>query len=146
MAVTKSRLAGAAACVVTVAALGVTASAWRQAVPPPAPADYDSFCKRTPEEKRLVFGAISAENRTELVRIQVERWRDANQTRLTPPQMSSLKEMLDLVTPELYRLETPNEALIARMRAVEQKQVSLFTREDLTDMGLNGPCLAKKSE
>ena len=60
--------------------------------------------------------------------------------------MSSLKEMLDLVTPELYRLETPNEALIARMRAVEQKQVSLFTREDLTDMGLNGPCLAKKSE
>jgi hypothetical protein len=149
VATAKSRVVFVAACAAAVALLGATTPAQRAAAsPPPAgpPAveDYDSFCRRTPDEKKTVFDAITAENRAELVRAQIERWRDANLKRLTPPQLSSLKDMLELMTADLYRPETRTDAAVARMRELEQKQISLFTREDLIDMQLTGPCIAKK--
>jgi hypothetical protein len=149
VATTRSRVVFVGACAAAVAVLGVTTPAQRQAAaPPPAGpppvADYDSFCWRAPGEKKTVFDAISADNRAELARTQIERWRDANLKRLTPPQLISLKEMLELMTADLYRAETRTDALVARMRELEQKQISLFTREDLIDMQLTGPCIAKK--
>lgn len=148
MIVTKSTVAWIAACAVTLTALAATTSARRQraAAPPapPAPMDYEDFCKRPADEKRQVFDAITAENRAVLARTQIERWRDANQKRLTPPQLASLKDMLELMTPDLYRPESRTEAMVKGMRDLEQKQIALFTREDLLDMQLSGPCLARK--
>jgi hypothetical protein len=144
----RSAVAWGLACALALSASGMTISAQRRtpAAPPPPPAaeDYENFCKRPSDEKLKLFNELPAENRAELVRTQMERWRDANQKRLTPPQMSSLKEMLEIVTPDLYRPEKQTEATTARMKELQTKQITLFTREDLTDMQLTGPCLAKK--
>ena len=57
--------------------------------------DYDTFCKLPDRQaKKIAFDATTAENRGTLARTHIERWRDANQTRLVDKQKAALAEFI----------------------------------------------------
>lgn len=111
-----------------------------------APITYDAFCKLAPDDKRTAFKQTPAENRAVLVRTQVERWRDANVAQLNAAQIEALKEMLAVITPEAYSGAPRTDEASARLRALEAKMMTLFSREENQAMQPTGPCIAKKPE
>ena len=67
------------------------------------PIDYETYCKLPDSQsKRAAFGATTAENRGTLARTQLERWRDANQTRLDDKQKNLLADLIKSITSDSY--------------------------------------------
>ena len=106
--------------------------------------DYETFCK-LPDvaAKRSAFLAAPAENRANLVRTQLERWRDANRLRLTALQIAGLAELIATIQPETYTDGPQGEEQRVKARAVAEKQRGLFTETENQAMQPYAPCIAK---
>ena len=107
--------------------------------------DYETFCKLPDEQaKRAAFGATTAENRGTLARTHLERWRDANQTRLDDKQKAVLAELIKSITSETYGNTPQSEESRVKSRAIITDVERLFTREDMMAMQFTEPCIPKK--
>ena len=105
--------------------------------------EYDVFCKLADvESKRTAFVSATPDNQAELVRTQVQRWRDANQARLNATQLDFLKELIALLGPEAYS-SPRSDAVRNKQRDLSARQRTLFGHDDLQAMQPNGPCIAK---
>jgi hypothetical protein len=88
----------------------------------PSVVTYDDFMKIDVEQRRGRFAALSAENKSLIVRTHAERWLANNRARLTASEVGVFQEMINFVTPERYakRAETAmdkeEQALRAKMR------------------------------
>jgi len=132
----------AISCVLWVLSAGVMAQV--QAV---KPIDYETYCKLPdPESKRAAFRTTTAESRGTLVRTQLERWRDANQTRLDDKQKASLAALINSITSDSYADGPQGEEARIKSRAIIADHERLFTKEDLMAMQPNAPCIAKKAD
>ena len=78
-----------------------------------------------------------------LARTQIERWRDANEARLSAEQLAAIKDLLAVATAETFALSRTDQR--ARLRPVEARAGALFQGRELDAMGPTGPCLAKKA-
>ena len=105
---------------------------------------YDTFCSLSDDQaKRAAFGAATPENKAELVKTHLERWRDANKARFNPEQLALLEQMHAVITAESY---TPGPGLDEarnKMRALEPRMVELFRVADIQAMQPNAPCVPK---
>lgn len=107
--------------------------------------DYDTFCKLTDEEsKRAAFVATTAESRGILVTTQLERWRDANQTRLDDKQKGALETLIKSITADTYGTGPAAQEALLKSRAASSEVERLFARDDLNAMQPSAPCIAKK--
>ena len=132
-------MAIAAAIVVGACFVGVGAS--QQA---PNRLDYDTFCK-LPDmgAKKTAFGATTAGNRGELVRTHLERWREANRTRLNEKQIAYLAAMIESITSDTYSDGPKGEEARVKSRAIIESNVGLFPQEAMQAMQPFAPCIAK---
>ena len=106
--------------------------------------DYDSFCKLPDAaKKREVFLATTPETRATLVRTHLERWRDANKSRLQPKQIQLMGDLIRLATAEVYGPGPRTKAMTDRMNALEKRSSELLSSDDLQAIQLNSPCVAK---
>jgi hypothetical protein len=106
--------------------------------------DYEQFCKLPDvEAKRAAFLAASPQNRADLVRTQIERWRDANRARLNAKQLAALADLIAAIGPDLYSEGPKAEEQRVKARALAEVQRDLFTPEEIQAMQPNGPCIAK---
>jgi hypothetical protein len=95
------------------------------------------------QSKIRTFNEISPENRAELVRTQVERWRKQKRSRLTPEQIKVVEDSLAVITPDLYRTPKREEDM-AKIRELEARVRELFSREDAAQAFSNqGTCIEK---
>ena len=109
------------------------------------PIDYDTFCKLPDQQaKKIAFGATTAENRGTLARTHLERWRDANQTRLDDKQKVVLAELIKSITSDSYAGGPQGEEARVKSRAIITNVELLFTREDVMAMQFTEPCIPKK--
>src|SRR6187401_2737573 len=109
------------------------------------PIDYDTFCKLPDQQaKKIAFGATTAENRGTLARTHLERWRDANQTRLDDKQKAVLAELIKSITSDSYAGGPQGEEARVKSRAIITNVELLFTREDVMAMQFTEPCIPKK--
>jgi hypothetical protein len=112
---------------------------------PPAPAAaiaYDAFCGKSRMEKQDLFKTMTAEHKAVLWRTQIERWRAANQTRLTAEQRALLQDFHAIVPLAVARPRTADGDL--KLKALEGRLTALFSEDDLKAMDNYGPCIAKK--
>lgn len=108
---------------------------------PIQPVDYDSFCKQDLPTKKLLVSKMPAEHCAALTRTQRERWLDANRTNLTPQQIGAVQDWIRRMTP-IDCSGAIVEQDMARAKAFERPPVG-FTRAQLDEMSLAGPCIAK---
>jgi len=111
--------------------LGLLTAAADLAAQVSASVDYDTFMKQDVQGRIRTFNQISAENRAELVRTQIQRWKDANRARLTPGQLNLIEEWLALATAFNYRTPITEEQK-ARVKDLEVRSAAVFSREDMT--------------
>ena len=132
-------LLGAAGALLLMVSVGAAAAG--QA---PQKVTYETFCSLPDDQaRRAAFNAVTPENRAELVRTQLERWREANKSRLSSQQLALLAQMHALVTPESYTAGPAQEEARNKMRALEPKMVELFSVADIQAMQPNAPCPPK---
>lgn len=91
--------------------------------------DYETFWTHDLQGRLRLFNSISDENKADLVRTHVERWRDANRDRLTPEQLAMIEENISYVTPGLYRSKTQAQLNLAR--DLERRNAALFSHEEM---------------
>jgi hypothetical protein len=97
----------------------------------PDPVDYDTFMQQDWQGRLSTFNTTSPENRAEIVRTHLQRWTDANSTRLSPEQLAYLQDALMFISADVYSF--PNSAdVAARAKLLESRAVALFTPEDMT--------------
>ena len=102
---------------------------------------YETFCKKEEREKRLLFRAATAAQKVTLARTQLERWRDANQAAVTKDQLSTIEELLAMITVKLFDASDEGKSLIAKFEATARKA---FSGRQMDEMAPDGPCIAKK--
>ena len=117
----------------------------QQAKPaPPAPAaaelEYDTFCKKTQQEKRTLFRAATPAQKAAIMRNQMQRFRDANRARLSKEQIALLDEVLAAMTPAAFE---GNKEALAKLEALSDRIPNTFSDEDEDAMDRDGPCIAK---
>jgi hypothetical protein len=117
---------------------GAAAARPRQAI------EYDTFCK-LPDvaTKRSAFEAATPDTRATLVRTQIERFRDANQARLTDEQTKAIVELLSTITNETYVDGPAGEAQREKARALTPILMTTFSAADNQAMQPYAPCIAK---
>ena len=136
----------------TLAALGlaaVVASSMglaQQARPtPPATAlppelEYETFCKKTQQEKRSLFRAATPAQKAAIARRQMERFRDANRARLSKTQLDLLGEFLVAISPSLFEGDAKAQA---QVEALSGRVENAFSDDDQDQMDRDGPCLPR---
>ena len=109
---------------------------------PPLPADleYETFCKKTQQEKRSLFRAATPAQKAVIGRRQMERFRDANRARLTKEQLSILDESLKLIPASLFEGDA---AAQAQLEALSDRIERAFTDAEQDQMDRDGPCIPK---
>jgi hypothetical protein len=98
---------------------------------------------RNLEEKRAAFQQASASNRGDLVRTQVERWRDANRARLSQKQIDYLGELITSITADSYADGPKGEEARRKSRALIDANSGLFSQDEILEMQPHAPCIAK---
>jgi hypothetical protein len=88
-----------------------------------------------PEARRQVFNKISAEKKVELVRAQVESWREAHRKELNEDQLASIDEMLTIINPELYAAPKSPDRQLQMQELMERANVR-FTPEQIRELML----------
>ena len=118
--------------VLVLAVIGVAPLAFSSSVSAQTPTvDYDTLMQQQDKAAiRRQFAQLSPENKTLIVRIQIERWITAIRARLSPAQLQVMQEMAAVVSPDLY---SPNrtEATLARVQELEKRAISLLGKEDV---------------
>jgi hypothetical protein len=110
----------------------------------PVPINYDTWCAQTQQERIRTFGIVTPEVRADLVRTQITRWLDNNLARLSPEQVSMMRENLTFVTTDIYREEHLTESR-ARQKQLEQRTAALFSHEDMRQaLTIHGDCIPSK--
>lgn len=109
---------------------------------PPAAAEleYDTYCKKTQQEKRSLFRAATPDQKSMIARRQVERWRDANQPKLSKEQITMLGDFLAIITPALFSGDKDAQA---KLEALGKQLGGAFTNAQIDEMDRDGPCFAK---
>ena len=126
----------------TLAVLSVAVMAQTQAA---KPIDYETYCKLPDAEaKQAAFRATTAESRGTLVRTQLERWRDANQSRLEEKQKAVLAELIQSITSDTYADGPQAEAARIKTRAISARFEPQFSQADLMAMQPGAACISKK--
>lgn len=83
---------------------------------------YDEFISLTVDQRRERFRQMSPENKALVIRTHGERWLNDNRGRLTATERAIFREVIDFVTPELYRtpmapeVDRKERALRAKLR------------------------------
>ena len=116
----------------------------QQATPAAQHVDYETFFKLDVQSRIRVFNEVTAENRAELVKTQIQRWLDQNRARLTPEQVKLLEEAVTLTVADNYK-GPMNDELRTKMQSLEKRMGAAFSQEDLRDaITINGPYIPKK--
>ena len=105
---------------------------------------YELFCKQDRAGKERLFAGMSADERVALARAQLERWLAVNETRLSSQQVAAVRDRIRTIKPIDFSGAVIEESM-ARAKAFENTKV-LFSRADINDMGIAGPCLGKKTQ
>ena len=106
--------------------------------------DYETFCKLPDvQSRRSAFVAATPEEKAELMRTRVERWREANKARLNPKQVELLDDMRSFATPTNYATGAGAEDARIKFGALEARLLGLFTVADIQELQFGGPCLPK---
>ena len=92
--------------------------------------DYDSFMQGDLNARISTFQKITAENKAEIVRTQIERWLEVNRGRLTAEQIAIMEENLAFVTPEVYE-QSRTQSSLTRAKDLEARSLALLSREDV---------------
>lgn len=120
--------------IVAVAVVGTQAAHPRHGAQGATPSvvTYDDFMKFSAEQRRDRFGALSAENKSVIVRTHAERWLVRNRARLTASEVGVFQEMINFITPERYakRAET---AMGKEEQALRAKMRCRVSREDVVE-------------
>jgi hypothetical protein len=129
---------------VSAVAVVVALSSVTMAQSQPKPIDYESLCKLDKSgPRRVAWMSTTPASKAETVKIQVERWRDANRSRLNSRQLANLDEVLASITPATY--SEGKEAELARNKAQRVTRVTaeLFTPDEMRGMSVvDGTCIA----
>jgi hypothetical protein len=132
-------VAAFAAALVGVATPRVSA---RQAGANPPAITYESYCKLDRMGKQEARRTMTPALREELWRTQLERFRDANIKRLSADQVSLIKEWI-AVLPAAVAPGAASDETTAKLKALEGRLTSAFSKDDLRAMDDYGPCIAK---
>ena len=131
------------AAAITCASSLVIAQQQKPAPPgPPAAAEleYDTYCKKTQQEKRALFRAGTPDQKNLIARRQVERWRDANRAKLSKEQLTLLGDFVAIITPALFSGDKDAQA---KLEAVGKRMEEAFTSAQIDEMDRDGPCMPK---
>lgn len=130
--------------VITVAVVGALSSGVVAQTQQTKAVSYESLCKLDKSgPRRVAWMATTPESRAETTRTQVERWRDANRSRLNSKQLANLEQVLAVITPVTY--SEGKEAELARRKAQRIVQVTaeLFSQDDMRGMSVvDGTCIS----
>ena len=96
----------------------------------PATISYNDFVKLDAAQRVDLWGRMSPENKSAIVRTHAERWLDRNRGRLTAGQTALVEEAIAFLSPELYKNPTDPEQL-KRQDALEAKLKCGLRRSDL---------------
>ena len=109
---------------------------------------YDQFFPLPPEERRKIFNEISAANRALLMKTHVERWLDANHSRLTQDQLAVVEEIICFITPEKYQEDRDYEKVIQALEKLLKKAEAVFSREELIQFTTlpGGQCAVRQAK
>ena len=132
------------AVLVTAAVLSHVTGLLAQQAPAAAPVPYDTFCAKTRMEKQDLFKTMTPEQKTVLWRTQIERFRDANDARLNDEQRAVLKDFHEAI-PEGVAPRPYPPATEAKLKAIEGRIGTAFSRDELRAIDNYGPCIAKKT-
>ena len=122
-------------------AIGCMPGTARQA-PTARPMPYETYCQMERAEKRAAFKSMPPEQRAELMRTHLERWRDANKAKLNEAQLTLLKEMAAATSPAMFDGGSEAEQAKARelVEALETRADSLFTNDQRRALRYDAPC------
>jgi hypothetical protein len=110
----------------------------------PKPIDYDALCKLDKSgPRRVAWMSTTPTSKAETTRIQVERWRDANRSRLNSKQLANLDEVLASIAPATYSEGKEAERARQKAQRVVAVTAQLFTPDDMRGMSVvDGTCIA----
>lgn len=99
---------------------------------------YDKFFLTPVKERREIFTEISAENRAFLIKTHAERWLAANRSRLTDEQISVVEELIQAISPELYKTKHDfSEEIHPEAEILVNKLEAVLSPEDMLQLGAN---------
>ncbi len=114
-------------------ALGFVAAARRPEARATDAIDYDTFMTADPAARRDAFARLSAEQKADLMRTHMERWRAAHERLLSKAQRQVVDDNIAAIAPDFYRQPTTpewrNKAVSLFKRASE-----VFTRDEMTQL------------
>lgn len=129
------------------AALCVVISTKSLQQPPPSSASlpaelaYETFCKKEEAVRKRLFRAATPEQKSILTRRQIERWREANLSRLSKTQLTTLQELWTMANPAMFEAtEVGRRAL----EGFERRADAAFSGREMDALGPYGPCIAKE--
>ena len=130
---------------VAVMSVGMLVDGFNQQTPPssarlPAELVYDAFCQKDEAARRKLFRSATAEQKSIMTRRQIERWREANLSRLSKTQLTTLQELWTMATPSMFE---PTDAGRDAMESFEQRADAVFSGREMDELGPYGPCVAK---
>ena len=91
---------------------------------------YDAYMQLDMPGRIRTFNQVSPENCADIVRTHIQRWLDANRSRLTEEQIAVMEENISFITTDKYALPKTDENM-ARLKQLEAKAAALFTREEM---------------
>jgi len=91
---------------------------------------YDDFMKTDASDRIARFNQITSENRAEIVKTHITRWRDANKSELSKDQLAIIEEQLALISPEMYS-ERRTEESMQKVRDLAERTSKLFTQDQM---------------
>jgi hypothetical protein len=96
-----------------------------------AAVSYDSVMNRDVHARQLLFNALSATNKAEIINTHIQRWIARNNARLSPEQVSILKERMALVTDELSGKLPKSQETADRFNDLQRRTARMFAWEDM---------------
>ena len=115
----------------------------RQTAPAPA-VSYETYCQKDRIGKQELRKTMTVEQKAEMARTQIERWRDANESRLTAEQRSLITDWIKVIPESALPRAQRGPESEARLTALAAKIEAAFSREELRAMDEYGPCIAKR--
>lgn len=64
---------------------------------------YDTFIRQPPNQQRLAFAMLTAENKSVIKRAHAQHWLDQHRAELAASQVAVVEEAIAFVSPDLYR-------------------------------------------
>ena len=122
----------------------VSAGPSQQSSPSPAPLPaelvYETFCQKDESARKKLFRSATVEQKSVMTRRQIDRWREANLSRLSQTQLTALQELWTMATPAMLE---PTEAGRQAMESFERLADAAFSGKEMDELGPYGPCIAK---